>query len=132
MRIIIITILLKITLNRKTLYIPGVTLNTHLDSSLTELPFEAPTLIIISNLTQINGSSEYMTKITKFLNKYINSIGYLPPVEQSALIYSINDEKSNETIFNITKYSEYMNTIIDNGEFKETRYQKVQRSILDY
>ena len=131
MRIIIITILLKITLNRKTLYIPGVTLNTHLDSSLTELPFEAPTLII-SHLTQINGSSEYMTNIKKFLNKYINSIGYLPPVEQSALIYSINDEKSNETIFNITKYSEYMNTIIDNGEFKETRYQKVQRSILDY
>ena len=124
MRIIIITILLKITLNRKTLYIPGVTLNTHLDSSLTELPFEAPTLII-SNLNQINGSLEYMTNIKKFLNKYINSIGYLPPVEQSALIYSINDEKSNETIFNITKYSEYMNTIIDNGEFKETRYQKI-------
>ena len=67
MRIIIITILLKITLNRKTLYIPGVTLNTHLDSSLTELPFEAPTLII-SNLAQINGSSEYMTNIKKLFH----------------------------------------------------------------
>ena len=132
-RITIITILLKISLNRKTLYIPGVTLNTHLDSSLIELPYEAPTLII-NDLTQIteNSNSGYRNKVSSFIEKYINVIGYLPPVEQSALIYSINDENENETIFNKSKYIEYMNTTIDNGEFKETRYQKVQRNLLEY
>ena len=43
--IILIFLTLKMTC-RKTLYIPGVTLNTHLDQSLTELPFESPTLIV--------------------------------------------------------------------------------------
>ena len=131
-RITIITILLKISLNRKTLYIPGVTLNTHLDSSLIQLPYEAPTLII-NNLTQILGTSERIQNLTTFFRKYINSIGYLPPVEQSALIYSINERgENNSNIFDRDKYKEYMNTIIDNGEFKETRYQNVQRSLLEY
>ena len=131
-RFTIITILLKISLNRKTLYIPGVTLNTHLDSSLIQLPYEAPTLII-NNLTQILGTSERIQNISIFFNKYINSIGYLPPVEQSALIYSINERgENNSNIFDRDKYKEYMNTIIDNGEFKETRYQNVQRSLLEY
>ena len=130
-RFTIITILLKISLNRKTLYIPGVTLNTHLDSSLIQLPYEAPTLII-NNLTQILGTSERIQNLATFFRKYINSIGYLPPVEQAALIYSINNENEGTKIFNKTKYIEYMNTTIDNGEFKETRYQNVQRSLLEY
>ena len=130
-RITIITILLKISLNRKTLYIPGVSLNIHLDSSLIELPYEAPTLIT-NNVSQIKENSDYINNVTKFINNFINVIGYLPPVEQAALIYSINNETEGTTIFNKTKYIEYMNTTIDNGEFKETRYQNVQRSLLEY
>ena len=130
-KIIIILIFLTLKMScRKTLYIPGVTLNTHLDQSLTELPFESPTLIVndLSSLN-INLPSENITLINSFFQKFKNIIGYLPPIEQTALIYSINSD-TYDKVFNQTKYNSFMNERI--GENKISRFQIVQNSLLDY
>ncbi len=127
--IILIFLTLKMTC-RKTLYIPGVTLNTHLDQSLTELPFESPTLIVndLSSLN-LNIPSERITQVNSFFHKFNNIIGYLPPIEQTALIYSINSNP-NGLVFDIEKYNSFMNERI--GENKLSRFQIVQNSLLDY
>ena len=127
--IILIFLTLKMTC-RKTLYIPGVTLNTHLDQSLTELPFESPTLIVndLSSLN-LNLPSENIILVNSFFQKFNNIIGYLPPIEQTALIYSINSD-TYDTVFNQTKYNSFMNERI--GENKLSRFQIVQNSLLDY
>ena len=118
--------ILKPTYNRKTLYIPGVTISTRMDSSLIELPYESPSLIPgWSNLQNIYSDKdiEILTKITNFVEYWEDTIGYLPPAIQYALIKSISEEalsgKITATIFDFQKFIELMSEKVgDNGEIR--------------
>ena len=118
--------ILKPTYNRKTLYIPGVTISTRMDSSLIELPYESPSLIPgWSNLQNIYSDKdiEILTKITNFVEYWEDTIGYLPPAIQYALIKSISEEALSgnitATIFDFQKFIELMSEKVgDNGEIR--------------
>ena len=123
--------------NRKTLYIPGVTINTRMDSTLIELPYESPSLIPgWSNLQNIysDKDGEILTKITNFVEYWGDTIGYLPPAIQYALIKSISDEilsgEKNAPIFDYNKFIKLMSEKV--GDNNEIRIKLIWDSLFNY
>ena len=117
---------------KKQLFIPGVTVSNRMDSSLTELGFESPSLIGgWYNLQNIHPTldEDYLTKITTFVSIWEDTIGYLPPAIQFSLIQSINIKK-NETIFDKNKFIYLMKEEVgDNGE---VRIKLIYDSLFNY
>ena len=117
---------------KKQLFIPGVTVSNRMDSSLTELGFESPSLIGgWYNLQNIHPAldEDYLTKITTFVSIWEDTIGYLPPAIQFSLIQSINIKK-NETIFDKNKFIYLMKEEVgDNGE---VRIKLIYDSLFNY
>ena len=117
---------------KKQLFIPGVTVSNRMDSSLTELGFESPSLIGgWYNLQNIYPGldGDYLTKITTFVSIWEDTIGYLPPAIQFSLIQSINIKK-NETIFNKNNFIKLMKEEVgDNGE---VRIKLIYDSLFNY
>ena len=118
---------------KKQLFIPGVTVSNRMDSSLTELGFESPSLIGgWYNLQNIYPGSDgdYLTKITTFVSIWEDTIGYLPPAIQFSLIRSINANNNNETIFNKNNFIKLMKEEVgDNGE---VRIKLIYDSLFNY
>ena len=118
---------------KKQLFIPGVTVSNRMDSSLTELGFESPSLIGgWYNLQNIYPGldGDYLTKITTFVSIWEDTIGYLPPAIQFSLIRSINANNNNETIFNKNHFIKLMKEEVgDNGE---VRIKLIYDSLFNY
>ena len=135
--LIIVLSIFEKTFNRKTLYIPGVTISTRMDSTLIELPYESPSLIPgWSNLQNIysDKDGEILTKITNFVEYWGDIIGYLPPAIQYALIKSISDDalSGNNTapIFDYNKFIDLMSEKV--GDNDEIRIKLIWDSLFDY
>ena len=117
---------------KKQLFIPGVTVSNRMDSSLTELGFESPSLIggwyDLQNIYP-DLDEDYLTKITTFVSIWEDTIGYLPPAIQFSLIQSINDNDE-ETIFNKNHFIDLMKEEVgDNGE---VRIKLIYDSLFNY
>jgi hypothetical protein len=119
---------------KKQLFIPGVTVSNRMDSSLTELGFESPSLIGgWYNLQNIypDLDGDYLTKITTFVSIWEETIGYLPPAIQFSLIKSINVNNENTNpIFDKNKFIQLMKEEVgDNGE---VRIKLIYDSLFNY
>ena len=87
--------------SRKTLYIPGVTINSANNEKYYGLPNEVPALSSIFEKLKTKNSSKY-----EIIQSLSNIIGLFPLSEQYALYLSVNISGNN--LFELDKYNEYM------------------------
>lgn len=97
--------------SRKTLYIPGVTINSANNEKYYGLPNEVPTLSLIFEKLKTENSSKY-----EIIQSLSNIIGLFPLSEQYALYQSVMVYISGNDLFDLNTYNTYM---INQGYFNK-------------